>query len=385
MTQPIPYGKQTIDETDIAAVVAALKSDFLTQGPLVKEFEEKFARYVDAKYAVACSNGTAALHLCALALNVKPGQKIITTPITFAASANAFLYAGAEIDFVDIDPATFLMDLDLLEKKLRSSKPGTYAGIVPVDFTGLPVNTERLRKLADEFSLWIVEDACHAPGAYFLDSRNEKTKAGSGKYSHLTCFSFHPVKHIACGEGGMVTTSDEHLYKQLITLRTHGISRENMPLEKGGWYHEMQQLGYNYRLPDMNCALGITQLAKADKGLIKRIAIAQKYRDAFRNVREIKMQAQPHPFFNAWHLFVIETDQRKALYDYLKTKNIFTQVHYIPVHLHPYYQSLGWKQGDFPHAEKYYERCLSLPMYPGLSEGEQGYVVEMILSFFNKN
>lgn len=381
MSKIIPYGKQDIDDADIAAVVKSLKSDFLTQGPLVKEFEEKFADYVGARYAVACSNGTAALHLSALALNVDAGQKIITTPITFAASANAMLYCGAEVEFVDIDPETYLLDLKLLETKLRQAKPGTYSGIVPVDFTGLPVDTERIRQLADEFGLWVIEDACHAPGGYFTDSIGRRIKCGSGIYSDLTCFSFHPVKHIACGEGGMITTNNIDLYEKLIKLRTHGISRENMPIEKGGWFHEMQILGYNYRLPDLNCALGITQLTKADKGLKRRHAIAERYIKAFSVFREIKIQKQPVEFSNAWHLFIVQMDKRKELYDYLKTKNIYTQVHYIPVHLHPYYQSLGWKSGDFPIAENYYNHCLTLPLYPTLTEEEQEYVIECVLDF----
>lgn len=381
MRKPIPYGRQTIDEADIAAVVAALKSDFLTQGPLVKEFEDRFSDYVGVNYSVACSNGTAALHLAALALGLRSGQKVITTPITFAASANAMRYCGADVDFVDIDPETYLIDLNKLEAKLRSAAIGTYAGIIPVDFTGLPVNTERLRKLADEFGLWIIEDACHSPGGYFLNSSGQKITCGSGIYSDLTCFSFHPVKHIACGEGGMVTTNNEQLYKVLLQLRTHGISRDNMPEEKGGWFHEMQVLGYNYRLPDLNCALGISQLAKADWGMKRRQEIASAYTEAFRMEASIKMQKQPEGFSNAWHLFVIEVNQRKALYDFLRTNAIFAQVHYIPVHLHPYYQSLGFKKGDFPNAEHYYERCLSLPMYPDLSPEEQKFVIETVKSF----
>jgi len=383
MMQSIPYGKQTIDESDIEAVVQALKSDFLTQGPTVQLFEEKFAAYVGAKYAVACANGTAALHLSALALEVKPGQKIITTPITFAASANGMMYCGAMVEFVDIDPETYLIDLAQVEQKLRAAKPGTYAGIVPVDFTGLPVNTEHLRKLADEFGLWIIEDACHAPGGYFTNSSGKQILCGSGIYSELSCFSFHPVKHIACGEGGMITTNSEALYRKLIQLRTHGISRENMPAESGGWFHEMQVLGYNYRLPDLNCALGISQLKKADTGLARRKEIAKKYDQAFAGNSKITHQKQPENFSNAYHLYVIETDNRKALYDFLKTKNIHTQVHYIPVHLHPYYQSLGWKAGDFPNAENYYSRCLTLPLYPALTDEEQTYVINHVLEFVN--
>lgn len=383
MKTPIPYGRQTIDQTDIDAVIEALKSDYLTQGPRVIEFEKKFAAYVGSEYAVACSNGTAALHLCALSLGIQPGQKVITTPITFAASANAFRYVGAEIDFVDIDPETFLMDLNALEQKLTLADKGTYAAVVPIDFSGLPVDTERLRKLASEYNFSIVEDACHAPGAYFMDSASEPVKAGSGKYSDLTCFSFHPVKHIACGEGGMITTNDQRLYEKLLMLRTHGITRDNLPEGSGGWFHEMRELGYNYRLPDLNCALGITQLQKADAGLIRRKEIAIKYQQAFDNIPDIRLQKQPDGFENAWHLFIIRVDRRKDLYDFLKDKDIFTQVHYIPVHLHPYYQSLGFSKGDFPQAEQYYEECLTLPLYPSLTEEQQNYVIASVIEFFH--
>ena len=381
MMNPIPYGRQSIDENDIKAVTEALQADFLTQGPRVAEFEQKFAAYVGANYAVACANGTAALHLAALALELKPGQKVLTTPITFAASANCVLYCGGEVEFVDIDPETYLIDTAKLRLKLSTSPKGTYAGIIPVDFTGLPVNSEELRQLADEFGLWIIEDACHAPGGFFVDSNGSEIRCGSGIYSDLTCFSFHPVKHIACGEGGMVTTNNEALFSRLIKLRTHGISRENMPAEKGAWYHEMQLLGYNYRLPDLNCALGITQLAKADTGLKRRQEIARTYDYAFEALPGIKKQKQPGGFSNAWHLYVIEVRDRTGLYNYLRTQNIFPQVHYIPCHLHPYYEELGWKKGDFPVAENYYEGCLSLPMYPALKDEEQVYVIKCIKEF----
>jgi UDP-4-amino-4,6-dideoxy-N-acetyl-beta-L-altrosamine transaminase len=381
MMNPIPYGRQSIDDTDIAAVTDALKADFLTQGPRVAEFEQKFAAYVGAKYAVACANGTAALHLAALALQLKPGQKVLTTPITFAASANCVLYCGGHVEFTDIDPATYLVNIDLLRSKLKSAPKGTYAGIIPVDFAGLPVNTEELRKVADEFGLWIIEDACHAPGGFFMDSKGKKVRCGSGVYSELTCFSFHPVKHIACGEGGMITTNNEALYSRLMKLRTHGISRENIPAEKSGWYYEMQMLGYNYRLPDFNCALGITQLAKADTGLARRKAIAAKYDKVFLHYPAIVRQHQPDNFSNAYHLYVIEVQDREGLYNYLKTKSIFAQVHYIPCHLHPFYQNRGWKKGDLPIAEKYYEGCLSLPMYPALTDEEQDYVIKCIIDY----
>ncbi|MBT5419790.1 MAG: aminotransferase class I/II-fold pyridoxal phosphate-dependent enzyme, partial [Candidatus Cloacimonetes bacterium] len=265
----IPYGKQYITQSDIDAVVDTLKSDFLTQGPKVKEFENNFAEYVDAKYAVAVTNGTAALHLSTIALDVKKGDKVITTPITFAASANSVLYCGGEVDFVDISPDTYTIDLDKLEQKLENSSKFTYTGIIPVDFAGYPVDMERLREIADKHKLWILEDACHAPGGYFLDSKGQNQYCGNGVYSDLQIFSFHPVKHIATGEGGMITTNNKDLYEKLLMLRTHGITKEISKLEEnhGGWYYEMQELGYNYRMSDINCALGVSQLCRAKKGI----------------------------------------------------------------------------------------------------------------------
>jgi len=378
----IPYGKQNITQEDIDGVIEVLHSDFMTQGPKVHEFEKKFAKYIGCRYAVAVSNGTAALHLSALAMNVKPEIKVITTPITFAASANCVLYCQGEIDFVDIDETTFLIDLDKLERKLASVPKGTYQGVIPVDFTGLPVDTERLREIADKYGLWIIEDACHAPGGYFINSENKKVFCGDGQYADLSIFSFHPVKHIATGEGGMITTNNKELYEKLLLLRTHGITKSPELLNEnhGGWYYEMQDLGYNYRLPDLSASLGITQLAKADKGLKRRNEIANKYFEAFKN-NSVKAQLFSDKFYNAFHLFVIQVEDRLGLYNYLKNNNIFAQVHYIPVHLQPYYRNLGWKKGDMPVAESYYEKCLSLPMFPTLTDEEQTFVIKKVLEF----
>jgi len=384
--KPINYGKQNITQEDIDLVVKTLKSDYLTQGPLVKEFEERFAKYVGAKYAVAVTNGTDALHLCNLALNVKAGQKIITTPITFVASANASLYCGAEIDFIDINAETFTIDLNKLEQKLENSSKGTYAGIVPVDFAGYPVDVERLREIADKYELWILEDACHAPGGYFTDSKNINQYCGNGAYSDLQIFSFHPVKHIATGEGGMVTTNNEELYKKLKLLSSHGITKDVDILEEnhGAWYYEMHELGYNYRLSDINCALGVSQLKRAKQGVELRNKIADNYNNAFKNIDTIKTPFVADNVYHAYHLYIIQVENRKGLYDYLRENNIFTQVHYIPVHLQPYYKKLGWKKGDFPIAEAYYEKALSLPMFPTLSSEEQNFVIDKIIEFLNK-
>jgi len=381
----IPYGKQQITQEDIDAVVEVLKSDFLTQGPKVKEFEERFAEYVGAKYAVAVTNGTAALHLCNMVLGTGPGDKVITTPITFAASANSVLYCGGEVDFVDIDPDTYSIDLDKLEEKLSSSPVGTYKGVIPVDLAGYPVDVEKLRRITDKYGLWIIEDACHAPGGYFTDSNGDKQLCGNGAYSDLQIFSFHPVKHIATGEGGMVTTNNEELYKKLLLFRTHGITKSpDMLIEDhGGWYYEMHELGYNYRISDLNCALGISQLNRAKEGVEKRNRIAVRYNEAFKELDTVKTPFVADDVYHAYHLYIIQAEQRKELYDFLREHDIFTQVHYIPVHLQPYYRNMGWKKGDFPAAEDYYEKALSLPMYPALTEEEQVFVIEKIKEFYS--
>lgn len=378
----IPYGRQHITEEDLQAVITTLTSDFLTQGPAIADFEKKFAEYTGAKYAVAVSNGTAALHLCALALGVDENTNVITTPITFAASANCIKYCGGQVTFADINKENATIDLEKVKEILASAPKGTYQGIIPVDFAGYPVNMEEVRKLADEYGLWIIEDACHAPGGFFIDSKGEKQFCGNGKYADLAIFSFHPVKHIACGEGGMITTNSKELYDKLIILRTHGITKDPALMEEnhGGWYYEMQELGYNYRLTDFQAALGSSQLSRADEGLERRRAIAQKYDEAFTGTT-IRPLVSHEQNGHAYHLYVIESEDRKGLYDHLRSANIFAQVHYIPVHTLPYYQKQGYKKGDFPIAEAYYQQCLSLPMYPTITDEELDYVISKVLEF----
>jgi UDP-4-amino-4,6-dideoxy-N-acetyl-beta-L-altrosamine transaminase len=395
----IPYGKQNITQTDLDAVCETLKSEYLTQGPKIKEFEDAFAKYIGSKFAVALANGTAALHLCAMALNVKPGDKVITTPITFAASANCVRYCGGEVVFADINKETYLLDIHAVEKLLAASPKGTYQGIIPVDFAGRAVNLEAFRNLANQYGCWIIEDSCHSPGGFFVDSENNKQNCGNGTFADLAIFSFHPVKHIAAGEGGMITTNNEDLYKKLLKLRTHGITKSNddytntldfaigrsaLPNENyPGWYMEMQSLGYNYRLTDFQAALGLSQLSRADEGLTRRKEIAKKYFDAFYGKSFIKTQSNSIDG-HAYHLYIIEVPERLELYNYLRTQNIFAQIHYIPTHLMPYYRKLGWKEGDIPNAENYYKGCISLPMYPTLTDDEQNFVIEKINSFFTK-
>jgi UDP-4-amino-4,6-dideoxy-N-acetyl-beta-L-altrosamine transaminase len=389
----IPYGRQNITDDDLDAVIKSLKSDFLTQGPKISEFENAFSEYIGSKYALAVSNGTAALHLCALALNISPGDKVITSPITFAASANCVRYCGGDVVFADIEPETYLLDIESVKKLLQNAPKGTYKGIIPVDFAGRPVNLEAFRALANEYNCWMIEDACHAPGGNFIDSHGNRQNCGNGNFADLAIFSFHPVKHIACGEGGMITTNNESLYERLLVLRTHGIVKNNALYQNSvefaggeetypGWYMEMQELGFNYRLTDFQAALGISQLSRADEGLTRRKIIAKKYYEAFKDSPFIKGQSgliEGH----AYHLYVIEVENRLGLYNHLRAHNIYGQIHYIPCHLMPYYRNFGWKEGDLPYAENYYKHCISLPMYPALSEDEQDFVIEKITAFFN--
>jgi dTDP-4-amino-4,6-dideoxygalactose transaminase len=304
------------------------------------------------------------------------------------------------VDFADIDPETILIDINQIRRKLEASPKGTYDGIIPVDFAGRAVNMEELRKLADQYDLWIIEDACHAPGGHFIDSKGNKQFCGNAAFADLAIFSFHPVKHIAAGEGGMITTNSEELYNKLLELRTHGITKNDhdytnpvhiamgtpqpaTPSTQGypGWYMEMKQLGYNYRLTDFQAALGRSQLSRADEGLKRRREIASRYQEAFNDKNYIRQQAgvvEGH----AYHLYVIEVDKRLELYNALRANNIYAQIHYIPVHMMPYYQQFGWKIGDFPRAENYYSGCISLPMFPTLTNKEQDFVIECINEFY---
>lgn len=379
----IPYGKQQITPEDLKAVTETLQADYLTQGPKIAIFEQDFAAYIGSKYAVALANGTAALHLCAMALNVDSQTNVITTPITFAASANCVRYCGGHVYFADIDPETYTLDVTKTEALIKSKPAGFFSGIIPVDFAGHAVNLEIFSNLADKYNLWMIEDACHAPGGYFTDSTGKKQNCGSSQFADLAIFSFHPVKHIACGEGGMITTNDEMLYKKLLVLRSHGITQDPALMHEnhGGWYYEMQELGYNYRLTDIQAALGISQLKRADSGLTKRREIAATYFDALKNKSYILGQSGVMDG-HAYHLYIIQVENRKELYDYLRSKNIFCQVHYIPVHTLPYYQSLGHKKGDLPVAEDYYAHCLTLPIYPTLKLEEQQYVIDTIHAFY---
>ena len=395
----IPYGKQNITDEDISEVVKVLKSDFMTQGPLIDRFEEKFSNYIGNKYSVAVSNGTAALHLSVLALNLKKGDKVITSPLTFVASANCIKFCGAEVVFSDIDSETFLLDFEKVKNLVESSPKGTYKGIIPVDFAGRAVNLEKFKKLAIENDLWILEDSCHSPGGFFIDSNNIQQNCGNGNFADLAIFSFHPVKHIACGEGGMVTTNDFQLYSKLKMLRSHGITKNKLDFNNSvqlangsiddfesfpAWYMEMQTLGYNYRLTDIQSALGASQLNRAENGIEKRREIAKKY-FKFLNNKDFVIRQSGIVDGHAYHLYVVEFKDRLNLYNFLRQNKVYAQIHYFPCHLMPYYKQFGYNHGDFPHVENYYQNCISLPMFPELSQNELERILTLIEEFYNNN
>ena len=373
----IPYGRQDINEDDINAVVEVLKSDFLTTGPKVAEFEQKFAEYVGAKYAVAVSNGTAALHIACLSAGIKEGDEVITSPITFAASANCALYCGAKPVFADIDPVTYNIDCKSIEQLITDKTKA----IIPVHYTGQPCDMDEIHRIADKYNLLVIEDAAHAVGAEYKGKK-------IGGLSDMTEFSFHPVKHITCGEGGIVTTNDEKLYEKLKLYRTHGITRnpDEMSQYDGAWYYEQIGLGYNYRITDFQSALGMSQLKRIETFLKRRREIADKYNQAFQNMDGITIPKQLKDTNSAWHLYVIQVDKsiRRQMFDFLRENNIGVNVHYIPVYTFPYYREHGYRDVKCEHAEALYESIISLPMYYGLKDEEQDYVIDKVKEFLAK-
>lgn len=381
MSNFLSYGKQWIDEEDKKAVLDVLLSDFLTQGPSVAKFEKAICNYTGAKFCVAVANGTAALHLATASLDIAKGSEGITTPITFTASANCLVYDNIKPVFADIDEKTYNIDPKEITKKM-SDKTKV---IVAVDFAGQPADMEEISKIAKENKLYIVEDAAHAIGSEYTDG----SKVGSCKYSTLTTFSFHPVKTITTGEGGAITTNDEKLYKRLLLLRSHGITKNPAELSQnpGPWYYEMQTLGFNYRLSDIQAALGVSQMNKLDKFSTRRREIVKKYNEAFSGLENIVTPFEEPGLDSTFHLYVLKIDFKKIgksrtqVMDGLKQKNIGTQVHYIPVYLQPYYQKqFGYKAGDYPKSEAYYEEALSIPLYPKLTDKELDYIIENIKS-----
>ena len=368
----IPYGRQTVDEDDIKAVVEVLKSDFLTTGPAIAEFEKRVADYVGAKYAVAIANGTAALHAACFAAGIGEGDEVITTPITFAASSNCVLYCGGTPVFADIRPDTYNIDPDDIERKITDRTKA----IIAVHFTGQPCEMEQIHEIARKHNLVVIEDGAHALGAEYKGKK-------VGSLSDMTTFSFHPVKHITTGEGGMIVTDNVKLYERLKLFRTHGITREEHLLKKndGPWYYEQLDLGYNYRITDFQCALGSSQLKKLPEFLKRRKEIAKKYDEAFAECEMIQIPYQKEGCQNAWHLYIIrvKNGKRKEVFEKLREAGIGVNVHYIPVYQHPYYRKHGYAEVCCPNAEAYYNECISIPMYPALTEEEQNYVIQKIL------
>lgn len=372
----IPYGTQSIDEDDIQAVVDVLHSDYLTTGPYIEQFEQKVAKYVGAKYAVAVSNGTAALHVACLAAGIKEGDEVITTPITFAASANCVLYCGGTPVFADIKKDTYNIDPDDIRRKITKNTKA----IIVVDFTGQPCELDEIHAIAKEHNLLVIEDGAHALGAKYKGKK-------VGTLSDLTTFSFHPVKHITTGEGGMVTTNSKELYQRLLLFRSHGITRDKnlLTCNEGDWYYQQLELGYNYRITDIQCALGISQMNKLDSFIKRRKEIVERYNEVFANEEEIMIPYQKEGCNSSWHLYVIQVRNRKDVFDKLRGAGIGVNVHYIPIYTFPYYQNHGYKEVHCLNAEKLYEGLISLPIYPKLLHEEQEYVIEQVLSAVKKS
>ena len=371
----IPYGRQSIDDKDIQAVVDVLKSDYLTTGPKVSEFEKRVAEYVGAKYAVAVNSGTAALHIACLAAGIKEGDEVITSPITFAASSNCVLYCGGTPVFADIDD-TYNIDPEEIEKKITDKTKA----IIPVHYTGQPCDMDRIEEIAKKHNLIIIEDAAHALGASYKGKK-------IGSMSHMTCFSFHPVKPITTGEGGMVVTDDDELYKRLMLFRSHGITRDEelMTENQGGWYYQQLELGYNYRITDISCALGLSQMDKLNSFIARRKEIADAYDKAFAGVEGIKIPTRMADCESDWHLYMVKVkpERRQEIFHRLRQAGIGVNVHYIPVYKHPYYQRNGYDKCCCDQAEKFYAGAISLPIFPGLSVEQQEYVIKTLIEIIN--
>ena len=383
----IPYGKHHVDEEDIKSVIKVLKSDNLTQGPLIDAFEKEISKYVGAKYSVALTSCTAGLHLAAIVSKINKGKVLLTSPITFVATANSSLYCNGETIFADIDSSTINISIDSIKKIISQKK---VHAIAPVHFGGLPCDMKKIKEIADEVGAIIYEDAAHAFGASFPDG----SKVGSCKYSDMTIFSFHPVKSIATGEGGVVTTNDKYLYERLLRLRNHGIEKnqdnfqsKNNSITNGinnPWYYEMQELGYHYRITDIQCALGLSQLKKIDKFIMKRRELAKKYDLAFENLKNCEPIQKNMRDFSSNHLYILRINFKKlsktraSLMEELKNVGIMTQVHYIPVILHPYFQKKGYKDDNFSNSYNYYNNALSIPLFYDLTDKEQLHVINQI-------
>lgn len=381
----IPYGQHCIDEGDIKAVAQVLRSGRITQGSKIQEFEDALCKYTGAKYAVAVANGTAALHIACLAAGIKPKDEAIVPALTFAASANCVLYCGGKVVFADIEKDSINIDLEEIKKRINKNTKA----IIPVHYAGHPCKLEKIRKISRDRNIAIIEDAAHALGAKYKGS-----KIGSCKYSDMTIFSFHPVKHITTGEGGAVLTNRKELYEKLLCLRNHGITKDKSKFiaktsaeVAGDWYHEMQYLGFNYRLTDFQCALGISQLRKLNRFLKQRKEIVDYYNKELGRINEIILPVEKPYAKSAWHIYCIrlrKSQDRKKVFDGLKKLGILSQVHYIPVYLHPYYRQLGYRRGLCPNAEDYYSRAITLPLYPSLRLKDARYIVKSLVEALRK-
>lgn len=373
----IPYGTQNIEEEDIEAVINTLKGEYLSTGPKINEFEEKFSKYVGSKYAIAVSSGTAALHCACLAAGLQENDEVITTSLSFIATSNVILYCKAKPIFVDIDENTLNIDVNKIEEKITSKTKA----IIPVHFAGMPCEMGKIKKIANKYNLIIIEDAAHALGAKYKDNN-------IGQIGDMTTFSFHPVKHITTGEGGMITTNSKELYDKLLIIRNHGITRNKavfqneLSSEEGNWYYEQICLGFNYRLTDFQSALGIVQLDKMPKNLKRRNEIANIYEEKLKNVKEIKIPYISDNIGSSWHLYIIrvldKNIDRKVMFNKLRERNIGVNVHYLPIHCHPYYRKLGYIKGICPISEKIYEEIITLPIHPKMSDEDVIYITETI-------
>ena len=369
----IPYGKQTIEQDDIQAVVDVLKSDFLTTGPKIAEFEQTVADYVGAKYAVAISNGTSALHAACFAAGIEPGDEVITTPLTFAASANCVLYCGGTPVFADVDPKTYNIDPEDIQRKITDRTKA----IIAVHLAGQPCDMDAIHSIAREHGLIVIEDGAHALGSVYKGKK-------VGSMSDMTTFSFHPVKPITTGEGGMIVTDNEDFYKKMILFRSHGITRDDsmMTRNDGPWFYQQFDLGYNYRITDIQCALGCSQMKKLDRFLARRKEIVAHYNEAFADCDNIITPYQLSDTESGWHLYIVQVKKcdRRQVFENMREKGIGVNVHYIPVYMHPYYQEHGYENVHCANAEEIYSHIISLPLYPGLTSEQQDYVIDTLKS-----
>lgn len=372
----IPYGRQTIEEDDIQAVVDVLRSDYLTTGPKIAEFEKMVADYVGAKYAVAISNGTSALHAACFAAGIQPGDEVITTPLTFAASSNCVLYCGGTPVFADVDPKTYNIDPEDIRRKITDKTKA----IIAVHLAGQPCDMDEIHKIAKEHDLIVIEDGAHALGSVYKGKK-------VGTLSDMTTFSFHPVKPITTGEGGMIVTDNEEFYQKMMLFRSHGITRDEnlMTRNDGPWFYQQLDLGYNYRITDIQCALGCSQMKKLDRFLALRKEIVARYNEAFADCENIVTPYQLPETESGWHLYIVQVKNcdRRKVFEALREHGIAVNVHYIPVYLHPYYQEHGYKDVHCRNAEEIYSHIISLPLYPTLTEEQQQYVIETLKHVIN--